>query len=112
MKGIDKGNVMSTHLHELELARLRAAVRANLDDARVWRWYADLMEDERVSTTRTRDGWQITIDGRCTVEDESFDRAVRLAARTWLDIPRAPLTLRRRRKRAVKAAVALFPQII
>ncbi|PVX61156.1 hypothetical protein C7402_13577, partial [Paraburkholderia unamae] len=41
-----------------------------------------------------------------------FDRAVRLAARTWLDIPRAPLTLRRRRKRAVKAAVALFPQII
>jgi hypothetical protein len=103
---------MNTSLHELELARLRAAVRANLDDARVWRWYADLMEDGRVRCTRTRSGWQITVDEQCSVEHESFDRAVRLAAHTWLDIPRASVTLIRRRKRSATRGAALVTQIV
>ncbi|MBN3725722.1 hypothetical protein [Burkholderia sp. Ac-20379] len=84
---------------DMELARLRAAALANLDDARIWRWYADLMEEERVCCTRTRDGWLITVDERYTVEDESFDRAVRLAARQWFDVPTLSVSLRRRRKR-------------
>ncbi|OLL29245.1 hypothetical protein BTH42_23620 [Burkholderia sp. SRS-W-2-2016] len=102
---------MNMLMHELELARLRAAVRANLDDARVWRWYADLMEDGRVSCTRTRTGWQITVDEHCTVEDESFDRAVRVAAHRWLDIPRAPVALVRRRKRSAKSGAALGARV-
>lgn len=102
---------MSTHLDELELARLRAALGANLDDARVWRWFADLMEDQRLRCTRTREHWQITIDDCFTVEDESFDRAVRLAARTSLDLPCIPLTWGRRRKRALKADAAPLCEI-
>lgn len=89
---------MHTQLHTLELARLAAASRANVDDARVWRWYADLMEDDRVSCARIRNGWRITVDGRATVEDESFDCAVRQAARMWSVVPQTQVTLKRRRK--------------
>ncbi|MBN3854855.1 hypothetical protein G3N59_15840 [Paraburkholderia sp. Ac-20340] len=93
---------MVKQMHSLEVARLTAAARANIDDARLWRWYADLMEDERVSCTRTRHGWQITVDGRCTVEDESFDSAVRRAVEAWSDIAQTQVKLLRRRKSAAK----------
>ncbi|WP_070106130.1 hypothetical protein [Burkholderia plantarii] len=85
---------------QLELVRLAAAVRANLDDARVWRWYADLMEEDRIACTRTRDGWRLTIDGHHVVEDASFDAAVRRAADIWCDQPRLSPALGRRSKRA------------
>uniref|UniRef100_UPI00197F2D8B hypothetical protein n=1 Tax=Burkholderia sp. Ac-20379 TaxID=2703900 RepID=UPI00197F2D8B len=85
---------------DLELVRLSAAVRANVDDARVWRWYADLMEEDRVTCTRLRNGWQLTVDGICTVEDDSFDAAVRRAAALWHDRPRHSFALARRRKRS------------
>ncbi|QGZ64963.1 hypothetical protein [Paraburkholderia acidisoli] len=88
------------HLEAIEVARLHAAVRANIDDARVWRWYADLMEDERVSCTRTRGGWQVTVDGRASVEDDSFDGAVRRAAQLWSGLAQAQPKLHRRRKTA------------
>ena len=100
---------LSTHIQSIEIARLNAAVNANIDDARVWRWYSDLMEDDRVRCERTRRGWQITIDDCHTVEDESFDCAVRLAAQTWGDIARAPVKLRRRRKTAVRPGGTALP---
>jgi hypothetical protein len=102
---------MITQQHSLELARLSAAVRANIDDARVWRWYADLMEDDRVKCTRMRNGWQVTVDGRCTVEDESFDGAIRLAAQTWTDIAQAQVKLHRRRKTARRTVGFDIPQL-
>ncbi|WP_322044560.1 hypothetical protein [Paraburkholderia sp. J67] len=101
---------MVTQAHNLEVARLSAAARANADDARVWRWYADLMEDDRVRVTRLRHGWQITVDGRCTVEDESFDCAVRRAAQAWSGIAQAQVKLNRRRKSAAKVTASLLPQ--
>ncbi|MGF6259762.1 hypothetical protein [Paraburkholderia youngii] len=111
-----KGNEMGlklqgSHPHSLEITRLAAAVRANADDARVWRWYADLMEDGRVSCTRTRKGWLITVDGRCTVEDESFDCAVRRAEQTWSDIAQSQVKLLRRGKTAVKTIGSSLPQL-
>ncbi len=33
------------NVEQLEMVRLRAAVNANVEDAAVWRWFADLMED-------------------------------------------------------------------
>ncbi|MBB5464131.1 hypothetical protein HDG32_000224 [Paraburkholderia sp. CI2] len=111
-----KGNEMGlklqgSHPHSLEIARPAAAVRANADDARVWRWYADLMEDGRVSCTRTRKGWLITVDGRCTVEDESFDCAVRRAEQTWSDIAQSQVKLLRRSKTAVKTTASNLPRL-
>ncbi|MEK6348204.1 MAG: hypothetical protein V4764_12035 [Burkholderia sp.] len=96
----------------MELARLRAAALANLEDARIWRWYADLMEEERVCCTHTRGGWRVTVDGQYSVEDESFDRAVRLAARQWFDMPTLSVALRRRRKRSAGPAAAPLPRIL
>ncbi|MEM5310158.1 hypothetical protein [Paraburkholderia sp. JHI869] len=96
--------------HNLELARLAAATRANVDDARVWRWYADLMEDDRVSCARIRNGWRITVDGRAAVEDESFDCAVRRAAQMWSGVAQSQIKLKRRKKTAAKADTFDMPQ--
>jgi hypothetical protein len=101
---------MVTQTHSLEVARLSAAARANADDARVWRWYADLMEDDRVRCTRTRHGWQITVDNRCTVEDESFDCAVRRAEQAWSGIAQTQVKLHRRRKSAPKTDAIVLPR--
>jgi len=93
---------MHTQPYSLELVRLAAAARANIDDARVWRWYADLMEDDRVSCMRIRNGWRITVDGRC---------AVRPAAQMWSDIAQAQVKLKRRRKTAAKTQTFDVPQL-
>ncbi|CAB3802899.1 hypothetical protein LMG28614_05697 [Paraburkholderia ultramafica] len=71
---------------DLELMRLRAAVTANSADAGVWRWYADLMEDNRLRCTKTIRGWMIEIDGACAVQDRSFDCAIRRAYYAFPDI--------------------------
>jgi hypothetical protein len=63
----------------LELARLRCAERANLDDARTWRWYADMMEERRLACHWKRDHWQVALDGQPLAFDRSFDCALRAA---------------------------------
>ena len=65
----------------LQMARLRAAERANLDDARIWRWYSDLMEDRRVSCCWKNNCWVIGIDGCDVACSLSFDSALRSAYR-------------------------------
>ncbi|WP_347554225.1 hypothetical protein [Robbsia sp. KACC 23696] len=98
---------MGTNHHSLEIARLRAAASANIDDARLWRWYADLMEDGRIRSTRIGTVWRITIDDGCLVEDVSFDCAVRRAVEAWSGIAQAPVTLRRRKRRGRDSELAL-----
>jgi hypothetical protein len=66
-------------LLRLELARLRCAERANLDDARTWRWYADMMEERRLSCHWKHDPWRVDLDGQALASDRSFDRALRAA---------------------------------
>ncbi len=97
--------------HSLEIARLRAAATANIDDARLWRWYADLMEDGRIRSIRLGNVWRITIDDACLVEDLSFDEAVRRAVETWSGLAQAPVILRRRKRRARGEETALQPAI-
>jgi hypothetical protein len=66
---------------QLEMIRLRATAMANADDAKVWRWYADLMEDRRVVCQRKGTCWTVAVDGRQMANDPSFDSAVRAAYR-------------------------------
>ncbi len=63
----------------LELVRLRAAASALSQDARLWRWFSDQMEEHRLRCERDRDWWRITIAGRELACDRSFDVAVRAA---------------------------------
>ena len=80
-----------TNSYILELARLRAAVRANGDDAYLWRWYSDMMEDHRLVCKCLRGIWSVEIDGRPMAENASFDLVLRSAqvlfkARTALNL--------------------------
>ncbi|MEN7531626.1 MULTISPECIES: hypothetical protein [unclassified Cupriavidus] len=63
----------------LEVIRLRAAASALTQDARLWRWFSDQMEEHRLNCERNRDFWRITVAGRELACDRSFDVAVRAA---------------------------------
>jgi hypothetical protein len=73
---------------DLNIVRLRAASAANAVDAGVWRWYSDLMEDDRLKCTKTTQGWAVEIDGVCAVHDRSFDCAIRRAFDSFPDVNR------------------------
>jgi hypothetical protein len=64
---------------KLHIVRLSAEATANRDDASLWRWYADLVEDRRISFTCKANVWTIIVDGAWSVSQGSFDSAVREA---------------------------------
>ncbi|CAB3804682.1 hypothetical protein [Paraburkholderia fynbosensis] len=66
----------------LDFERLKACVRANSDDAAVWRWYSDMMEDRRIECLCVNGNWAVKLDGREIAADRSFDRAARLSYAT------------------------------
>ncbi|AOY90996.1 hypothetical protein BKK79_03585 [Cupriavidus sp. USMAA2-4] len=68
-----------TETTSLQLIRLRAAVHANGQDAALWRWFSDQMEERRLSCERVQGYWSIRIAGRELACDRSFDAAVRAA---------------------------------
>jgi len=71
-----------TYLHEganLQLIRMRAAATANGQDAALWRWFSDQMEDRRLSCERFCEHWSVRLGGRELACDRSFDMAVRSA---------------------------------
>jgi hypothetical protein len=91
---------------ELEIVRLQAKAGANLADALVWRWYADMMEDERLACIKVQRDWVIMIDGNPVASNPSFDCAMRIAREASASIgqhrPR-PLRKRARRKEPATA---------
>lgn len=68
-----------THNSQPEQIRTHAGASADVDDSRVWRWYAGLMEGRRVVYAREDTVWTVVIDGRLLAYDPSFDSAVRTA---------------------------------
>lgn len=67
------------HFTGLEIIRLRAALASFDEDARLWRWFADQMEDHRLVFERRRQFWHVRCEGRALACDRSFDVAVRKA---------------------------------
>jgi len=63
----------------IEVIRLRAASRANIQDAALWRWFSDMMEDNRIACIRKADVWSVWVDGQLLATDRSYDMAVRTA---------------------------------
>lgn len=59
--------------------RLVGAAQANLEDAGLWRWYADLMEDRRIAVKSINDRWVVTVDHEKCAANVSFDTAIREA---------------------------------
>jgi len=71
-----------TYVYEstsLQLIRMRAAAMANGQDAKLWRWFSDQMEDRQLSCERFCEYWSIRLGGHELACDRSFDVAVRSA---------------------------------
>lgn len=67
--------LMNTMQHE----RHRAADAANADDASVWRWFSDLLEDRRIKWRYCFETWIVTVDRKQVAAEQSFDSAIRVA---------------------------------
>ncbi|VVD76497.1 hypothetical protein PHO31112_00873 [Pandoraea horticolens] len=63
----------------LRMAQLQAAAHANEQDATLWRWFSDQMEDQTMRCERKKGDWIICVAGRELARDPSFDLAVRAA---------------------------------
>ncbi|WP_232477770.1 hypothetical protein [Caballeronia calidae] len=57
--------------------RRSAAIAANAEDADVWRWFANLVEERRVRWCLADDSWLVSVDHRHVATDQSFDEAIR-----------------------------------
>ncbi|MGC2967757.1 hypothetical protein [Paraburkholderia aspalathi] len=61
--------------------RQSAANAANAEDADIWRWFADLVEERRIRWCFANGSWLVSIDNRHVATDENFDHAIRTARR-------------------------------
>lgn len=63
----------------MQRERQKAAVAANADDASVWRWLSDLLEERRIKWRYSFDTWIVVIDRKQLAAERSFDCAIRVA---------------------------------
>jgi hypothetical protein len=61
------------------MTRRDAAVQANTEDAAVWRWFSELIEDRRIRYCLANGVWLVTVDHRHVGTSPSFDGAIRQA---------------------------------
>jgi hypothetical protein len=59
--------------------RLNAANTANAEDAGMWRWFSDMVEERRIRWCFAHDSWLVSVDHRHLATDRSFDQAIRVA---------------------------------
>ncbi|ASW02596.1 hypothetical protein [Paraburkholderia aromaticivorans] len=48
-------------------------------DPKVWRWYADLLDDRRLVCEHDGARWVVAVDGRRLADERAFEAAVRSA---------------------------------
>ncbi|WP_434668222.1 hypothetical protein P5W99_36970 [Paraburkholderia sp. A3BS-1L] len=76
----DGGIVMVDPLTDMmQRERNKAAVAANADDASIWRWLSDLLEERRIKWRYSFDTWIVIVDRKQLAAERSFDRAIRVA---------------------------------
>ena len=59
--------------------RLNAANAANAEDAEMWRWFSNMVEERRIRWCFAHDSWLVSVDHRHLATDRSFDQAIRVA---------------------------------
>jgi hypothetical protein len=62
-----------------ETVRETAAHNANAEDAAVWRWFTDVIEDGRLRWCRAPAGWLVSLDNRHLATESNFYEAIRVA---------------------------------
>lgn len=66
-------------IDKLRMTRLAGAAQANHEDAVLWRWYSDMMEDRRIVAKPTNGKWVVKVDREECAGSVSFDTAIRKA---------------------------------
>lgn len=63
----------------MRVAREAARDSANAEDAALWRWFAELLDDRRIRWCHSGRGWLISVDHRHVATGTQFDQAMRIA---------------------------------
>lgn len=63
----------------IDSVRRDAAMLANSEDAELWRWFSELLEDRRLRYCNANGVWLVTVDHRHCGTGATFDCAVRQA---------------------------------
>lgn len=66
-------------MKSMQETRSEAAVAANADDAKVWRWISSLIDEGRIRWVCTDGSWRVSVDHRRLATESSFDLAIRTA---------------------------------
>lgn len=64
---------------DFQQIRRGAAASANAEDASIWRWFSELLEERRIRWCLADMGWLVTVDHRHVATERSFDAAIRAA---------------------------------
>ena len=59
--------------------RSEAALLADKEDARLWRWFSELYEEGRIRWCRSSQGWLVSVDHRHLATETDFDAAIRVS---------------------------------
>ncbi|MDR5784665.1 hypothetical protein QCE63_35335 [Caballeronia sp. LZ065] len=59
--------------------RREARLRADQEDAVLWRWFSGLFEEGRLRWCRAAGGWLVSVDHRHVATHKDFDAAIRTA---------------------------------
>lgn len=68
-----------------EHAREKAALLANSDDAALWRWFSEMLEERRITFRFESNRWLVRIDRQHIASAPDVDSAIR-AAKTATNI--------------------------
>jgi hypothetical protein len=66
----------------MQRIRFEAAAAANAEDASIWRWFSELLEERRIRWRFQFDSWQVSVDRVNVATEGTFDRAIRQAKAT------------------------------
>jgi hypothetical protein len=73
-------------LSRLNIVRLAALADSNAEDARLWRWFANALEEGRLFWHRDRKSWEIYLHRALVAKNASFDVAMRCAYEKSLEL--------------------------
>ncbi|WP_236002061.1 hypothetical protein [Paraburkholderia elongata] len=66
----------------MQQVRFEAAAAANAEDASIWRWFSELLEERRIRWRFQFDCWQVSVDRVSVAKEGTFDLAIRQAKAT------------------------------
>ena len=67
---------MSIKPFQTHAIRDEAAMRANYEDAAMWRWFCDVFQEGRIRWCRANGVWLVSVDHKHVSTEPDFDKAI------------------------------------